>query len=136
TESHCRTYRAVATTSARPARQDPEERLDVGVGAQVAVVVEVDVAGWAAGAREAREEGLDVRLGADVTIAVEVGAAAGEGDHLEDHAARAGWAQDRGGAEVELAVLVTPHALEELAEVAAGDAQLGAEDARGGHARD
>src|SRR5262245_13326109 len=65
--------------SAVASREDAEEGLDVGVGAHIAVVVEVGGAGarWGgAVAGQAREEGLDVRVGADVPVAVEVGGAA------------------------------------------------------------
>src|SRR5262245_34860282 len=70
-------------SSARPAAQDAEEGLDVGVGAEVAVPVEVGgaVAGRSrAVACNAGEEGLDVGVGADVAVAVEVGRAAGAAD--------------------------------------------------------
>src|SRR5262245_49051033 len=80
-----RTRRGGPPWSAVAAGQDAEERLDVGVGADVAVAVKVG--GGAAGrgravAAQAGEEGLDVEVGADVTVAVEVGAAAlaGAGD--------------------------------------------------------
>src|SRR5438067_13827511 len=65
--------------SAGPAAQHPEEALDVQVGAQVPVGVEVGGAGaggWRAAPGEAGEEGLDVLVGAGVAVAVEVGRAA------------------------------------------------------------
>src|SRR6185369_17386303 len=53
--------------------QHSEERLDVGVGADIAVAVEVGgAAGWAAVAGEGGEEGLDVGVGAHIAVAVEV----------------------------------------------------------------
>ncbi len=65
--------------SAVPAPQDPEEGLNVLVGADVAVGVEVGgAAGWAAVAAEAREEGLDVSVGAGVAVVVEVGGDTGD----------------------------------------------------------
>src|SRR5438045_4088660 len=67
--------------SAGAAGQDPEERLDVGVGGGVTVAVEVGLAaGGAAVAGEAGEEGFDVEVGAGVAVVVEVGRARqGEG---------------------------------------------------------
>src|SRR5262245_30312207 len=56
--------------------KDSEEGFDVGVGAGVAVAVEVRrAAGGAAGPAEAGEEGLDVGVGADIAVVVEVGGA-------------------------------------------------------------
>src|ERR1041384_5523697 len=64
--------------SAGAARKNAEERLDVGVGANPAVAVEVGVGGavGATVAREAGEERLDVRVGTDGAVAVVVVAAA------------------------------------------------------------
>src|SRR5947208_2319185 len=67
------------TTSARSTSQDSEEALDIGVGADVAVAVEVGRGGarWrGAASREAGEEALNIGVGADVAVAVKVGAAA------------------------------------------------------------
>src|SRR5678815_4514849 len=107
----------VTGRSAGPARQDPEEGLNVGVGAEVAVAIEVRIARLAAVAPKARKERLDVCLGAGITVPVVIRAAARDGDHLENHPVGAGRAQVRGGAEVDLPVLVTPDALEVQAEV-------------------
>src|SRR5882672_1441942 len=61
--------------------KDSEEGFDVGVGAGVAVAVEVGrAARGAAVAREAGEEGLDVGVGAGVAVVVEVGGAGAQAD--------------------------------------------------------
>src|SRR5262249_9219369 len=74
--------------SAGSARQDSEEGLDVGIGAEVAVVVEVGrAAGCAADAGEAGEEGLDVGVGAGVAVVVEIGGARRGGDGGEEETA-------------------------------------------------
>ena len=55
------------------AAQDTEKRLDVGIGAHIAVAVEVGgAAGWAARAAEAGEEGFNIRIRAGVAVTVEV----------------------------------------------------------------
>src|SRR5436853_168397 len=57
------------------AGKDAEEALDVGVGADVAVAVEVGgAAGWAAAATEAGEEVFDGAGGAGVLVADDAGA--------------------------------------------------------------
>src|SRR5262249_34376721 len=59
------------------AAQDTEEGLDVAVGADVPVAVEVSaVAGCTAAAAQAGKEGLDIGVGSDIPVVVEVGAAA------------------------------------------------------------
>src|SRR5436189_43671 len=60
--------------------QDAEERLDIRVGPEVPVAVEVGaITGGAARAPQAGEEGLDVGVGPEVAIVVEVRRAAGGG---------------------------------------------------------
>ncbi len=60
--------------SARSPRQHPEEALDVGIGADIPIPVEVGrAAGGAAVAAEAGEERVDVGVCACVAVAVEVG---------------------------------------------------------------
>src|SRR5262245_39632516 len=77
----CRCRPASLAGSARSPGQDSEERLNVRVGAEVSVVVEVgavEARGLGAVAGDAGEEGFDVSVGADVAVAVEVGRAAGD----------------------------------------------------------
>jgi len=68
--------RPEGSASAAPARDDPEERLDVGVGAGIAVPVHVGaVAGRAAVSRQTVEESRDIGVIAHVAVVVEVRAA-------------------------------------------------------------
>src|SRR5262245_32195794 len=64
--------------SAAAAREDPEEALDVGVGGDIAVAVEVRIrrARRAAAPGEAGEEGLDIPVAAPDPVVVEVDPAA------------------------------------------------------------
>src|SRR5262245_29575009 len=83
-------------SSAVPASEHTEERLDVRVGRRVAVAVEVGRAARpAAVPGHTREERFDVRVGGRVTVVVEVGAAArGRVRHSRDEKG-AGLAADR-----------------------------------------
>ena len=71
--------------SAGVAGEHAEEGFYVGVGADIAIAIEVinpatELAPWGAVACDAAEERLNISVGAGVTITVDVGGAAGEGD--------------------------------------------------------